>query len=42
VLAEGLSAEDGPWRIAPAGDDMRLEPIAPRELFSSLCEACLG
>jgi hypothetical protein len=38
-LLEGVSAEDGPWRIVAAGDEMRLEPIRPRELFAALCAA---
>jgi hypothetical protein len=38
-LLEGLSADDGPWRIVEAGEVMRLEPIPPRELFQALCAA---
>ena len=39
--AEGISTDDGPWRIAPAGDVMRLEPVRRRDLFAALCAAAV-
>jgi hypothetical protein len=41
-VLEGLDTIDGPWRVEPAGELMRLTPVAPRALFAALCAACLG
>jgi hypothetical protein len=41
-VLEGLDTADGPWRVEPAGEFMRLTPLAPRALFAALCAACLG
>jgi len=42
AVAEGVSAADGPWLLEPAGEEMRLVPVRPRDVFTLLCSALVA